>query len=84
MELTQTTVTTTAKSIVSENLNRRYLTIEVKSADLYIGDSSSVSSTSGFLISTGDTLELVNYVPQAEVFAITSSGTAYVYVTDGD
>jgi hypothetical protein len=82
MNFGQTSVTTSAVAICSLNANRTSIKIRVDGADAYLG-ASGVTAATGFLVQNGKSFLLEAPTFTGIVYAITASGTATVYISEG-
>jgi hypothetical protein len=70
----QVSVATTATSIISSNTNEKVRTIKnIGSNAIFVGGDSSVTTSNGFPIDAGETLDVSDYT--GEVFGIVAAGT---------
>jgi hypothetical protein len=83
MNFDQKTVTVTESSLISINTDRKALKLKVTGADIYIGETG-LSASDGFLIEQGIVFNLSVPTTTAEIFALTASGTATVYVSEDE
>lgn len=68
--------TTTATSILAANYERKGFVIKAIDGAVYIGDDSSVTTSTGFLLSSGESLSSSAFL--GTVYGITASGTTNV------
>lgn len=71
----QKTVTNASAQLLAANASRRYLLIQNKDAsgDIYVTlDGTAATTTKGIKIAAGGSLEVANYCPSGEIFAIGS------------
>lgn len=83
MEFNQISVTTSETALVAANDNRKSMTIKVSGADIFIG-ATGLSATDGFQILNGQTFIFEDPVWTGALYALTSSGTATVMITEGE
>lgn len=83
----QKTVTNASGSMLAANANRKYLLIQNNDATgiLYVTlDGTAATTAKGIKIAAGGTLELINYCPSGQVFAIGSiASNANVVAVEG-
>jgi len=79
----QVSVTTSATSIIASNTDEKSRKIEnLGSATIFIGGANTVTTTNGFPLNPGETLNISDYT--GEVFGIVASGTADASYIEAD
>jgi|HubBroStandDraft_2_1064218.scaffolds.fasta_scaffold02440_5 hypothetical protein len=78
LSISLVSVSTTASEVVAARPGRRLLSVQLVTGSVYVGDDSSVTPLTGFLL---------NYLPNpletaAALWAVTASGSATLAVTE--